>query len=160
MDKPRPRVTLATSSSIIIESPNLQTRQQRLGSTLFTLIFWLLWLYLLLPLLSLALWLLGFNIVYHQMIILEGYKGLLGLLKWYTLFFGGLCTSLLIWGRINFIRFRNKEKRTKVNSLSTAEVASYFNQNADSLAAWQKCKKMTLHLSKEGHLVKVSDCAN
>jgi len=157
MDKPRPRVTTATIKSIIIETPTLQTLQQRFGSTLATLIFWIVWLYLLLPLLSLAAWYFGFQIFYHHMIVLEGLEGFLQLLKWYTLIFGGLCLSLLIWARINFIRFRNKEKRTRVNAAATEEVAQYYNQSPDQLTLWRKYKKMTLHINKEGHLTRVTD---
>lgn len=158
MDKPRSRVTAATIQAIIIESPSLQTLQQQFGSSLVTLIFWGLWLYLFMPLFSFAAWFFGFQIFYHHMIILQGYEGLFHLLKWYTLFFGGLCGSLLLWARINFFRFRNKENRKQVDYTTTNELASQFNQSASRLAILQKCKKMTLHLSKDGLLLNGSDC--
>lgn len=158
MDKPRPRVTAATSQAIIIESPSLQTLQQQFASSLLTLIFWGLWLYLFMPLFSFAAWFFGVQIFYHHMIILQGYEGLFYLLKWYTLFFGGLCGSLLLWARINFFRFRNKENRKQVDYTTTNELASHFKQSVSRLAILQKCKKMTLHFSKDGLLLNGSDC--
>src|SRR5271157_5746235 len=105
---------------LIIDRPELQTARQRLLFGSMTLFFWVVWIYLWLPILALIGWSLGFTIAYRQMVILNGYVGLLHLMKYYLAVIFFLGTSLLGWAYYNFLRFRGVNRRAHASGVNIA----------------------------------------
>ena len=68
---------------LIINKPHLQSKLQRSGAFCVAAFSWLLWLYFLLPLLTLAGWLLGLKSLSNEVRWFGGYKTLLELLQMY-----------------------------------------------------------------------------
>ncbi len=79
---------------LIIELPHLQSLTQRLGSLFVSLACWSLWIYFLVPLVSLSGWLLGVRKFSAEVRWFGGYKSLIELLQLYGLTILGI---LLIW---------------------------------------------------------------
>src|SRR5271168_4628907 len=97
---------------LIIDRPDLQTARQRVLFGSMTVFFWAIWIYLWLPILALIGWSLGLTIAYEQMVVLNGYAGLLHLLKFYLAVILCLGATLLFWAYYNFVRFRGVNRRT------------------------------------------------
>jgi len=81
----------------IIITPHLQSRQQKISAFCIAAISWLLWLYFLLPLLTLAGWLLGFKHLSTEIRWFGGYKTLLELLQMYGLIIVGIALGWFLW---------------------------------------------------------------
>ncbi|MDP3334575.1 MAG: poly-beta-1,6-N-acetyl-D-glucosamine biosynthesis protein PgaD, partial [Methylococcaceae bacterium] len=60
---------------LIINTPSLQSIKQKYVSALFTFVFWVVWIFLWTPLVTLIGWILGVDLVIFQMIELGGYQG-------------------------------------------------------------------------------------
>ena len=82
--------------TLIIDRPGLQTARQRLLFGSMTIAFWALWIYLWLPILALIGWALGFKIAYYEMVVKNGYVGLLHLLGFYATIV--LCLGAVFFG--------------------------------------------------------------
>lgn len=110
---------------LIIELPHLQSLTQRLGSWFVSLACWSLWIYFLVPLVSLSGWLLGVRKFSAEVRWFGGYKSLIDLLQLYGLTILGI---LLIWTIWTFIRNLLKPKAP----LTSAKLP--FNEIPEALA--------------------------
>ncbi len=81
----------------IIIAPHLQSRRQKISAFCIAAISWLLWLYFLLPLLTLAAWLLGFKHLSTEIRWFGGYKTLLELLQMYGLIIASIALGWFLW---------------------------------------------------------------
>ena len=81
--------------------------------TLLTVLFWGVWLYLVLPLVSLLLWALGVRFLVEQ-IRLGGYEGLLGSLITYGVVLAVLVSLLAVWITWNVARYGGSHDRRTV----------------------------------------------
>jgi poly-beta-1,6-N-acetyl-D-glucosamine biosynthesis protein PgaD len=80
---------------------------------LLTVVFWGVWLYLVLPLVSLLLWALGLRFLVEQ-IRLGGYEGLLGSLINYGVVLFVLVSVLAMWIAWNVVRYGGSHDRRTV----------------------------------------------
>jgi biofilm PGA synthesis protein PgaD len=142
-------------SELIIETPHLQNLRQRYGFATLTLLFWVLWLYMWLPLISLVAWFFGMKVFYFHMIELGGYVGLMELLGWYTL------TVLLIaivfgaWMLVNLFRFRGKERRRPIQHVKDQQVADYFGVDSEYLSRFSSARSVIVHQTKDGQITSI-----
>ena len=86
---------------LIIELPHLQSVGQRVGSWFVSIACWSLWIYFLVPLVSLSGWLLGVRKFSAEVRWFGGYKSLIELLELYGLTILGI---LVIWTVWTFLR--------------------------------------------------------
>lgn len=139
-------------SSLIINEPSLQNLKSRFAYSMVTLVFWVFWIYLWLPVASLIGWLLGFNLFYQEMVVKSGYLSLLDLMGWYAGVILIIGATLLGWASYNLVRFRKKERRKGVDRVDIREIAGRFGVDAETLAAWQRAKRLTVYHNAEGHI--------
>jgi poly-beta-1,6-N-acetyl-D-glucosamine biosynthesis protein PgaD len=71
---------------------------------------WLIWFFMIRPLLLLTAWSFGFHIFYAQFVKLGEYKNL-RIFGYYFLVMAAIYTVLQLWNRYNVYRFRGKERR-------------------------------------------------
>lgn len=140
---------------LIIERPELQTAVQKYGWGSLTLLFWVVYVYLWVPLLSVIAWGLGFHFFYEHMIVLEGYRGLLRVLGVYAVVIAALSVVFLGWARINYLRFRGVERRRMPALASAADLAGFFGVEAGDIPAWQQARRLTVHFDADGHIAAV-----
>jgi biofilm PGA synthesis protein PgaD len=129
---------------LIIESPNLQDLRQRYAFAALTLVFWVVWFYLWIPLVSLVAWLMGIEVFYDQMILLDGLRGLRDLLGWYGLVIALLGLSLGGWAWYNFKRFGGREKRRDSPLLEPEAIAGHFGLTEGQLAAAKSAQRLVI----------------
>jgi len=139
----------------IFERPDLQSLRQLYGFGFITLLFWALWFYLWLPLVSLIAWAFGVQLFYEHMLMLGGYHSLLSLLMIYGLTILGIAVLLLGWASYNLLRFRNRERRRAAAPVTQAQLAQDFNVDATALAEWQGARALRVHHDLNGQIVKV-----
>ncbi|NIR61026.1 MAG: poly-beta-1,6-N-acetyl-D-glucosamine biosynthesis protein PgaD [Gammaproteobacteria bacterium] len=132
----------------IIEAPELQRPGQRVGSALLTLVFWAVWIYLWLPVISAVAWWLGLRTVYYEMVVLEGYASLLDVLKWYGVIILAISLVMLGWSLMNLLRFRGRDQRRRVRSAAPEQVAAYFGRSASEVRAWQRAGRLVVDVDQ------------
>jgi biofilm PGA synthesis protein PgaD len=135
---------------LIINRPSLQSSSQRMIYPVITFIFWMLWIYIWLPLVSLVAWGFGVQLYYDEMILESGLESFLSLAGTYAMMIALLGASLISWALYNWKRFKNKERRSKIESLSTEEVAEYFNVDKNDLMGWHGANRIVVHHNDKG----------
>lgn len=137
---------------IIINQPHLQSLQQRLGSWFLSGMSWLLWLYFLLPLFTLAGWLLGVKSWADEIRWFGGYKTLLELLQMYA---GIIVLISLVWLTWTFLlswihaSIRPQQKP----AVTDKELAETFAVNADELSSARKANKLNVYFDDHAQIV-------
>lgn len=143
------------TNPLIIDRPDLQAWQQKALFGALTAIFWAVWVFLWLPLVTLLGWLFfGYRFQFH-MIELDGYEGFLELLAIYAvviLFMGG---GLIAWAKYNHWRFRGTDRRKGYGVPTTAQLAAYYAVSTDTLAQWQNVSVMTVYHDAHGAITRV-----
>lgn len=142
MNTPAPDASILKHDQFdpVITAPERQTPGQRRIGQILTLGFWMFWIYLWLPLVSLLAWLFGFELFYERMLMQKGYERLLGIAPLAGLLVLALCGGLLLWATYNYMRFRHKQRRSKVTPVQTQEVASHFGMDEKLLDANQSSR--------------------
>lgn len=130
---------------MIIEHAKSTPGRLKLLYGFLTVVFWGLWLYLWMPLITFVAWLLGLDAFITHMVNLEGYRGLKQLLAVYSMVIVILGGSLVIWALYNWMRFHGKERRTERTPVSTAEIADYAGLDPSELKAAQSSQRLVLH---------------
>jgi biofilm PGA synthesis protein PgaD len=154
MDQPRPR---APASELIIESPQHQPRLHRAAFGLVTLAFWALWLYFMMPAVTLLGWAFGISRFVDVMIVNGGALAVVRLLGWYLLIIAILSGSLIGWAVYNWTRFRNSTRRSNASRpVADAVVAARLGVDRHVLARWQRARSMQVNFDDEGRFAGVS----
>jgi biofilm PGA synthesis protein PgaD len=118
---------------LIIERPDLQSRAERYGWLSVTLLCWLLWLYLFVPLLSLLAWALGATVVYRALLADLRVPELLGILASYGTGIGVLTTVYLGWAVSSYLRFRGMDRRRRPAGATLTALAASHHLEVDEL---------------------------
>ena len=140
----------------IIQRPDLQTLRQRFGYSFLTLLFWLIWFYLWIPLLSLGGWAFGVELFYDEMIVRDGLQAQIELLGLYFLVIFLISATLGVWALVNLWRFRGNERRG-ARPVADAEVlANDFSVTREQVESWRGCKRLIISHDADGNIVAVS----
>jgi len=139
----------------VINKPQLQGKNQRYIYTAITLVFWLAWIYLWLPLISLAAWAAGFEFFYQHMIVLEGLEGLIDLLSIYLSVIFILGSALILWASYNIFRFRGKDRRTLQVPVDIRGLAEYHGVDMIQLSAALKSRRMLVRHFDDGKIEEI-----
>lgn len=141
--------------SLIFEKPSLAPLPHRIGWTFFTAFFWMVWIYLWMPLVTLCLWAFGF-MAYGGYIGYNVSKELQELERTAFLYTITICIlggSLLLWARIEFLRFHNVNRRTRPVPVKTDEIAEYADLPVEDLATWENSRRMVAYHDSHGHVI-------
>lgn len=137
---------------IIIERPELQSPLQRATTRGLTFVFWVIWIYLWLPLISLLAWWAGIELFREHMLDNNGYKILFDDINWYGLVIVVSGVILVGWARYNLLRFRDRESRKNPLIVDLAAYAQHFKIDAQRLKQWQAAKRLVIHHDKHGDI--------
>lgn len=121
-----------------------------------TVVFWVAWAYLWLPLLTLAIWGLGVYRGYTEVDIPEELLDLRHVAFIYLLIVCGLAALLLSWAYLEYSRFRNVNRRQKPLPVKAIDIADYLGVSEQEVLQWQKNRIMTAHHDEQGHLAQVN----
>ncbi len=140
----------------IISRPDLQTLRQRFGYSFLTFLFWLVWFYLWIPLLSLVGWIFGIDLFYDEMIMREGLQSLIELLGWYSLVIFFISATLGVWALINLLRFRGHERRGERSIVEDIALANDFGVTSEQVVSWRGCKRLVISHDINGNITDVA----
>ncbi|MCW3478664.1 poly-beta-1,6-N-acetyl-D-glucosamine biosynthesis protein PgaD [Neisseriaceae bacterium JH1-16] len=148
----------AIQDDLIIHAEHNLTWAQRLISMSLTSLLWLFWMYLWMPLISLIGWLFGVEFFYDEMVLREGWYGLLELLLIYALVVAVISGMLLLWACVNYYRFRGRERRKAIPSLPLAEQAGDFSVSTSAVATGQASRIVVVHHDQYGMITAIEPC--
>ena len=140
---------------LIIDTPSLQSLRQRYAYAFLTLIFWVLWFYLWIPVISLVAWLLGIKVFYREMIVLEGLQGLVDLLGWYGLTIAVIAVCYTGWALYNQFRFRGRNRRHEQPEVEPLEVANSFDIEPALILPLQEAKRILIAHDEQGRIRRI-----
>jgi biofilm PGA synthesis protein PgaD len=158
MDESGPRHIALKSP--LIERPDLQSSRQRTLYGGLTFGFWVLWLYLWVPVLALLAWSLGLQQAYKYMVVFGGYRDVLNLLALYSVVILLLGGGLVVWALYNIIRFRGVEARTAALPVTPAQIALKFGQTTEAVARWQTEQRLYVTHGDDGRIACVEALIN
>jgi biofilm PGA synthesis protein PgaD len=125
---------------LIIDKPDLKSMPLLFGEGLLTVLFWGVWFYLWLPIISMLAWWFGFKLFYRHMVELGGF---IGLVQFLNVFFFGvffLCGALALWSFYNLKRYGSYNRRTHVLKTDMNKMAEFFNISIQKLQKTQFSK--------------------
>lgn len=145
------------STPLILNTPEYVSMPRKLAYRTLTLLFWLGWLYLWLPLITLLGWLGGFALFRDQLVVQQGWQSFVDNLPTYSLVVIMMAGALLSWALTNWFRFANKEARKGVSHVSIKQQADALHVSENNLAAWQKQKRMVVHHDEHSQILDVTE---
>lgn len=144
-------------SLLIIDRPELVKPEERYTAWGITLFFWGVLLYLWQPALSLVAWAFNIKLFYQHMVVLGGMETFLQLMEIYALVIAVLGGALLVWAKINELRFRGKVRRAQVSEINTQQMADIFHVSARELDGFKREKKLYIHLNNDCQLIEIKN---
>lgn len=138
-------------SDLIINVPHLQSFKQRSSSFLVAVTCWLLWLYFLIPIVTLSGWLMGVRKLSKEIRWFGGYKSLMDLLELYG---ETILVIVLLW--LCWTLFTSLRRSAAVQlqrPVTRDELCQCFAVDATELAYCQASQRITVHFDEHGHIV-------
>lgn len=140
---------------LIIERPDLQAWQHKALFGTLTAAFWVIWVVLWLPLVTLFGWLFfGYQFQFH-MIRLDGYQGFLNLLVIYAMVILAMSGALIAWAKYNHLRFRGVDRRKGFVAPTIEQLAVLHQQSVTTIEQWQSYSVVTVHHDAHGAIKRV-----
>lgn len=131
--------------SLLIQKPQAQTRLQRTTFGVITGMFWAVYAYLWMPLLTLLPWLLGVRTAMFELYFREHRIEPFVLLALPVL--AVLCTlSLVVWAEYNRYRFPVRDRRWQQPSIHSSRIAAALGADRNTAALLSDSKVVLLHM--------------
>ncbi len=142
---------------LVINRPDLQRPLNRALWATVTWVFWLLWIYLWLPVITVIGWYFGVHTGLDQMVERLGYLEFLRALPGYALVVacGGL--ALIAWSYSQYRKFHGRERRTAIKTVGTGQIAAQLGLSDEALRGWQGGRRLTAFHEPDGRLRHVQD---
>ncbi|MDH4230318.1 MAG: poly-beta-1,6-N-acetyl-D-glucosamine biosynthesis protein PgaD [Nitrospirota bacterium] len=138
----------ARRQPLIIDQPALQGRSSRRWSTAFTLLFWLLWFALWIPVINLGAWLLGHEpLLFSPPELFSGRHQFWMMVTWHVVVIAMIPGTLGVWAMYNLVKFKGKERRVLPHSLSLEDTAVWFEVDPQALVRWQRSRRLVIHFA-------------
>jgi|GEM_PF-209265 len=136
----------------IIDHPQLQSLQKRMGALLVWVVCWLMWIYLLVPLVTLGGWLLGDYKMSDEMRWFGGYGSLLQLLKIYV---ATLLVQALLW--LCWVFFRARRSRwffaAAGKKVDDEQLCAFYHVQPQELEQCRDAHLITVYFDDQGKIV-------
>ena len=147
----------AAEEQITIQSPELLTRSRRTGDTMVTGVMWVVYMYLWVPLISLAAWLLGFEFGYDAMVRAGGAAGLQEVLWWYGLVIALIFVALTSWSASNRRRFRHRNRRRASGVIGDEQLRESFGVSTADLERLRYGRVVEVAFGEHAELAQISE---
>lgn len=142
-------------SPLIIDRPDLQVWQQKAMFGALTVLFWAIWVFLWMPLITLFAWLFFGQRFQFHMLELDGYKTFMGLLAVYCFVIGIMGGGLLLWATYNHLRFRGIDRRREMDVPSASAMGDHINHPSTAIDTWRSYAIVTVHHDDHGGITQV-----
>lgn len=114
---------------------------------------WMLWLWLLLPLITVSLWLYQGRLIESHLLSSEA-ENQLHHFKAVAIVILLMMLGLILWASYNWFRFYNVENREITSPIETQDLANFFAVNQTDLEEMIQAKIITIHYDEQGQFVK------
>ena len=143
----------------IINAPQLQSLQKRAGALFTWAVCWVMWIYLLVPLVTLSSWVLGDKQLINEMRWFGGYKSLLELMEIYVI---TLLAMLALWSCWIFYRILRSRAvlPSAYKMVNDSELCVYYQVKADELQQCRNAAMITVYFDDHGHIVHLNPHIN
>jgi len=144
------RLNAARFDSRLIQKRRAQPRLRRTAWGFVTAVFWGMYVYLWMPVITLVLWLLGIRNAYFELYLREHRVEPFLLIALPSM---AVCAAalLIVWAEYNRWRFAGKDRRGAPASASLDEIALALGANAELGAAINAGRVMVLNM--DGHAI-------
>ncbi len=130
----------------IIDNPDLKTYVRNITEWTLTSVFWLVWIYLVLPLMNLFMWFITGEIFYSEVIADEGYQYIIELVKRAGLITLTIATVIFLWGYYNYLVFGRLNRRKESPPTSAEEIAAFFSLEREEVERIENCKELLIEI--------------
>lgn len=136
--------------SRLIHKPRKQPRLQRTAWGFVTLGFWMMYLYMLTPLVTLVLWLLGIRTAMFELYSRD--HQVEPFLLFSLPIIAGLCALMLTgWAEYNRFRFGRIDRRSRQPDVTLHEMAAALGASDQVAKALSQAKVTVLHMDDHAH---------
>ena len=119
-----------------------------------TALFWGIWIYFILPLVSLMMWLAGIFIFVDHMIVRGGYQSFLDQLLEYGLVILGMMAITLVWINWNIRRYGSSNKRSRPpQPVTHQETADFAGVSPETIKALHRRRHTVVYFDDHDRLV-------
>ena len=133
---------------LFIDSPIVENSRRTLEYVL-TVVFWGVWAYLVMPLLSLALWYGGIYLFTDRMVTLGGYQAFADQLLQYTAVILAMGVALLLWVAWNFFHYGRHDRRNVIpRQVTTLQIGETMHLETRCVSALQESRAIALHFDE------------
>jgi biofilm PGA synthesis protein PgaD len=143
--------------NLIYDEPMSRSLPTRLAWAVATAILWLLWIALWVPLMELVAWPLASGLLGDYLPLpLPLALTMFGLESMAFFLLGAVPLSggcLLIWSCLNYLRFRNVNRRSRRVPAQLEELADYSALLAETMAGWQIARRVVAYHDEHGRLM-------
>lgn len=139
-------------NDLIINAPHLQSLQQRLGSYFVAVACWLLWIYFLVPIVTLSGWLMGVRQLAKEIRWFGGYKSLMELMELYGEAISLIAGLWLCWTILTSL-LRRRSKAMNATPVTNADLCKSHAVDAAELERCQANQRITVFFDDHGQIV-------
>ena len=141
---------------LLIRKPKSQPRALRVTWRTVTVLFWALYLYLLLPLLTLLLWGLG---VRNSFVNLYGRQQGIDPFLLYALPLMAIAASMVVilWAEYNRRRFSGRDRRLRPHNTSQARIAAALHAPPELAERLAASRVVILHMDENAHPIGLTE---
>ena len=140
----------------IIRSPERVTAGHHTASVTMLLTMWSLFLWLLAPFATALFWYIFGEVAWHQMREYEGWRWVVDVLPlWLGIIFL-MSLALFLWARINQLRFRGHEKRTRLPDVGGDAIAKDFGVDPVQREFWLKSRVLAVAFDEKSRITPVA----
>jgi len=136
-----------TAQPDIIDDTSLKTPLRRGIELSVTTAAWLLWVYLVMPGVTLALWAIGIRLFVLEQIKLNNYQGLLSVAGYYLAGLAGIWLALNFWSTYNKSRFGGLDRRRDAGAVTIDELVKCGGLTEADLVRAREARRVVFDFS-------------
>lgn len=136
-----------------IDRPDLQSNARRGVLGVLNSLGWMIWIYLLMPFISVIAWLFG----YYRFngYVVHDQPGTWAHLLLMLVLVGIMSVLLIGWASYNLLRFRNNERRLAVTNVTVQQVAQFYELDSGTVQRVQQQQVSTFYYDDVGKIVDI-----
>ena len=140
----------------VILKDNLRSNLRQIVEGIISMVCWVFLIYILLPIITLILWLLGFKIFYHQVVLDYNYKAFLTLLGDGGLIVFTIFTILIGWTYYNYALFkiRGERRLNRCFISNDQDAARILNTDVKSVDKFKKCVRLKVNVLDDQYIIR------
>ncbi|MCF6235920.1 MAG: poly-beta-1,6-N-acetyl-D-glucosamine biosynthesis protein PgaD [Gammaproteobacteria bacterium] len=141
-------------NTLIIQSPHNQGILRKYTQSSMTAVLWILWIYLLLPILAPLLLLIG-----NDVQTISHIEGSLNIKQFIAIlpFIAMIALMYWLWSKYNTLLYLQRNKKDKGNSIQQYASSNYFGASTKELSCWRNFKQVTVKLTEQGDISYVKE---